>query len=77
MYATTSEGTGKGSVDRYIPKSYNHQVRVNNLVISKDESIPGKIDGGELRALVAGLSEEEMEVIIKAASILKKIGKQF
>jgi len=77
MYATTSEGTGKGSVDRYIPKSYNHQVRVDNLVISKNETIPGRMDGGELKALVTGLSEEEMEVIMKAASILKKIGKQF
>lgn len=77
MYATTTEGTGKGSVDRYIPKTYNHQVRINNLVISKDEPIPGKIDGGELKALVSVLTEEEMETIMKAADILKRVGKQF
>jgi hypothetical protein len=77
MSATTTEGTGPGAVDRYIPRLYNNQVRIENIVVSKEETLPGRIDGGELKAMVSALTEEEKNIIIEAANILKRIGKQF
>jgi hypothetical protein len=72
-FATTSEGTGPGSVERSIPKIYNNQVKLENLVIQKDEAIPGRIDGGELKMLSA-LSDEDKKTILRAAEILRNIG---
>ena len=72
-FATTSEGTGPGSVERFIPKIYNNQVKIENLVIQQDEAIPGRIDGGELKMLSA-LSDEDKKTILRAAEILRNIG---
>jgi hypothetical protein len=72
-FATTSEGTGPGSVERFIPKIYNNQVKLENLVIQQDEAIPGRIDGGELKMLSA-LSDEDKKTILRAAEILRNIG---
>ena len=72
-FATTSEGTGPGSVERSIPKIYNNQVKLENLVIQQDEAIPGRIDGGELKMLSA-LSDEDKKTILRAAEILRNIG---
>lgn len=76
MSATTSEGTGLGSVERYVPRIYNQQIRASNIIGLQEavkEVSPRKIDGGELKAMVLNLSSEEIEIILKAAEILKKI----
>lgn len=78
MSATTTEGTGPGAVERYIPRTYNNQVRVENIVNLNQfvEQIevrtPERIDGGVLQAMSA-LSEEDIQTILKAAEILKRI----
>jgi hypothetical protein len=72
-FATTTEGTGPGSVERFIPKIYNNQVKLENLVIQQDEAIPGRIDGGELKML-STLSDEDKKTILRAAEILRNIG---
>lgn len=76
MSATTSEGTGLGSVERYVPRIYNQQIRASNIIGLQEavkEVSPRKIDGGELKAMVMNLSSEEIEIILRAAEILKKI----
>lgn len=77
---TTTEGTGPGSVERYQPRIlYNQRIKATDIVGLKtaiDQNPPNKIDGGELRALMMGLSEEDMAIILKAADIIKNIGKK-
>lgn len=75
---TTTEGVGNGAVDRVIPRIYNNLVRAENiagLTQIIQESTPKNIDGGEIRAMMMSLSEEEMQTILKAAEILKSLGK--
>lgn len=73
---TTTEGVGNGSVERYLPRIYNNQVRLENIV-NLDELVdrievphPDRIDGGVVQAMMA-LSEEDIKTILKAAEILK------
>lgn len=78
MSATTTEGTGPGAVERYIPRKFYAQelVRAENIVGLQEavkEVAPRTVDGGELRAMMMGLSNEEMETILKAAEILKRL----
>lgn len=78
MSATTTEGTGPGAVDRVIPRIYNNQIRPQNIINFEQvvqEVNPRTIDGGEIRAMMMGLSEEDMKTILKAAEILKSLGK--
>lgn len=73
MSATTTEGTGPGSVERFIPRIYNNQIRAENIVNIREivEQVPpGNIDGGVVQAMMA-LSEEDMKTILRAAEILK------
>lgn len=78
MSATTTEGTGPGAVERYIPRNFYAQqiIRAQNIV-GLQEAVqdigPRVVDGGELRAMMLNLSSEEMETIIKAAEILKRL----
>jgi hypothetical protein len=74
MSATTTEGTGPGAVERYIPRIYNSQIRLENILINQEEAWPVKIDGGELKAMVSALSDDDMLTIIKAAEIIKRLG---
>jgi hypothetical protein len=75
---TTTEGVGNGSVERFIPRIVNNQVRLENIVnlneiIERIEIPPlDRIDGGVVSALSA-LSEEDIKTILKAAEILKRI----
>jgi len=79
MSATTTEGTGPGAVERYIPRILNNQVRLENIVnlneiVNKIElPAPDRIDGGVLQAMAA-LSEEDIRTILRAAEILKGMG---
>lgn len=78
MSATTTEGTGPGAVERYIPRKFYAQevIRAQNIVGLEEvvkEVSPRTVDGGELRAMMMGLSPEEMETIVKAAEILKRL----
>jgi hypothetical protein len=78
MSATTTEGTGPGAVDRVIPRIYNNQIKAQNIINLEQviqEVTPRHIDGGELKAMMMALSEDEMQTILKAAEILKKLGK--
>jgi hypothetical protein len=76
MSATTTEGTGQGAVERFLPRIYNNQVRLENIVNLNELADrieiprPDRIDGGVLQAMSA-LSEEDMKTIIRAAEILK------
>ena len=76
MSATTTEGTGPGAVERQIPRIYNNQIRLQNIVNINEiaERIevppPDRIDGGVLQAMSL-LSEEDIKTILKAAEILK------
>jgi hypothetical protein len=73
MSATTSEGTGLGSVENIVPKIYSHQIRREILRIKEIvKEPPANIDGGELKMLKA-LSDEDIKIILKAAEILKGI----
>jgi len=77
MSATTTEGTGLGSVDNIIPKIYNHQI-VNKINVVNVETPPNRIDGGELKSYnkalkILSLSEEDQQTILKAAEILKRL----
>jgi hypothetical protein len=75
---TTTEGVGNGAVDRVIPRIYNNLVRAENiagLTQIIQESTPKNIDGGEIKAMMMGLSEEDMKTILKAAEIIKSLGK--
>lgn len=74
----TTEGTGPGAVERYIPRNFYAQqiIRAQDIVGLDDavkEVAPRNVDGGELRALVMGLSNEEIETILKAAEILRRV----
>lgn len=78
MSATTTEGTGPGAVERYIPRNLYAQqiIRAQNIVGLQEavkEISPRNINGGELRAMMMGLSLEEMETILKAAEIIKRL----
>jgi hypothetical protein len=78
MSATTSEGTGPGAVERYIPRNLYAQqiIRAQNIIGLQEavkEISPRNIDGGELRAMMMGLSQEDMETILKAAEIIKRL----
>lgn len=78
MSATTTEGTGPGAVERYIPRNFYAQqiIRAQNILGLEEavkEVAPRSVDGGELRAMMMGLTREEMETIVKAAEILKRI----
>lgn len=76
MSATTTEGTGNGAVERYLPRIYNNQVRLENIVNLNELADrievppPDRIDGGVLQAMSA-LSEEDIKTILRAAEILK------
>lgn len=78
MSATTTEGTGPGAVERYIPRNLYAQqiIRAKDVVglqdIMKDVS-PRNVDGGELKAMMMGLTNEEMGTILKAAEIIRRI----
>lgn len=78
MSATTTEGTGPGAVDRYIPRQFYAQqiIRAQNI-LGLEEAVkdvgPRIVDGGELKAMMMALSSEEMETILKAAEILKRL----
>lgn len=72
---TTSEGTGNGAVERAVPRIYNHQIlkeiqRIKK--IAEDPPAPSNIDGGEL-SMLSALSDEDINIILRAADILKKI----
>lgn len=73
---TTTEGTGVGAVERYVPRIYNNQVRLENIINLEELTQrielppPNKIDGGVLQAMSA-LSEEDIQTILKAAEILR------
>lgn len=74
----TTEGTGPGAVERYIPRNFYAQqiIRAQDIVgldSAVQEISPRSVDGGELRAMVMGLSNEEIETILKAAEILRRI----
>jgi hypothetical protein len=74
----TTEGTGQGSVERSIPRQFYAQqiIRAQNIIGLEDavkEVGPRTVDGGELKAMMMGLSNEEMETILKAAEILKRL----
>lgn len=78
MSATTTEGTGPGSVERVIPRKFYAQeiIRAENILGLRDavkEVSPSNVDGGELRMMMMGLNSEEMEIILKAAEIIKKL----
>jgi len=65
-------------VDRYIPRQFYAQqiIRAQNIVGLEEavkEVAPKNVDGGELRAMMMNLSSEEMETILKAAEILKRL----
>lgn len=65
-------------MERSIPRQFYAQqiIRAQNIVGLEDavkEVSPRNVDGGELRALVMGLSHEEIETILKAAEILRRI----
>lgn len=72
----TTEGTGPGAVERYIPRTpYAQQIIRAQDIVGLEEAVketsPRSVDGGELRAMVMGLSEEDMQIILRAAEILK------
>jgi len=72
MSATTSEGTGQGSVENIVPRLYSHQItREIEKIKIKSQQPPEIIDGGELKILSL-LTEEEIATIIRASEILKK-----
>lgn len=78
MSATTTEGTGPGAVERYLPRIYNNQVRLENIVnlneLQQKVEIapPDRIDGGSISIMsLNALSEEDLDTIMKAAEILK------
>lgn len=78
MSATTTEGTGPGAVERYIPRQFYAQqiIRANNILGLEEavkEVSPRNVDGGELRAMMMALSSEDMQTILKAAEILKRL----
>lgn len=78
MSATTTEGTGPGSVERFIPRTFYAQqiIRAQNIIgleAAVKEVSPRNVDGGELRAMMLNLSSEDMETILKAAEILKRL----
>lgn len=65
-------------MDRYIPRQFYAQqiIRAQNIVGLEEavkEVAPRNVDGGELRAMMMNLSSEEMETILKAAEILKRL----
>lgn len=72
----TTEGTGPGAVERYIPRNfYAQQIIKAKDIVGLEEAVkevnPRNVDGGELRAMVMGLSEEEIKIILQAAEILR------
>lgn len=78
----TTEGTGSGSVERFIPRTSfkNNLIKVENIIglekiIEENVVIPpiDKIDGGEISAMMLKLSKEDMETILKAAEIIKNL----
>lgn len=75
---TTTEGVGQGAVERYLPRIYNNQVRLENIVNLNELADrievppPSNIDGGVLQAMSA-LSEEDIKTILRAAEILKRM----
>jgi len=74
-FASTSEGTGSGAVERYIPRIVNNIIRLENIAPSAISSVstPAKIDGGVLQALgMLNITEKEANIIMQAAEILKK-----
>ena len=78
MSATTTEGTGPGSVERYIPRTFYAQqiIRPQNIVGFEEavkEIPPKNTDGGELKAMMLTLSEDDIQTILKAAEILKRL----
>jgi len=88
MPATTTEGTGLGSVDNILPRVNTQVIRARDIVDLKEiirETSPGKVDGANIGALVQALStidlteallkldENDMKLIISAAEIIKKI----
>ena len=51
-------------------------MRAENIVGLQEvvkEVSPRNVDGGELRMMMVGLSSEEMDTILKAAEIIKKL----
>jgi hypothetical protein len=77
MTATTTEGTGPGSVENIKPRIINGVVKNDNLYSKLDLNLidftPNKIDGGVVQALgMLNISQEEAQTILKAAEILRK-----
>lgn len=61
-----------------IPRRFYAQeiVRAENIVGLQDavkEVSPRNVDGGELRMMMMGLSSEDMDTILKAAEIIRKL----
>jgi hypothetical protein len=72
MGATTTEGTGLGSVENIVPKLFQHQISKEIIKIKQEVQKPiESIDGGELKIL--SLPEEDLQTILKAAEIIKKL----
>lgn len=80
MSATTTEGTGPGAVERYLPRTYNNQIRLENIInlneLQQKIEItpPARLDGGIVSIMsLNALSEEDLGTIMKAAEILKSL----
>jgi hypothetical protein len=76
----TTEGVGPGSVENIKPKIINGVISNINLSPKIDFSqinfTPNKIDGGVVQALgMLNITEEEAQILLKAAEIIKKSGK--
>lgn len=87
MGATTTEGTGLGSVDNIFPK-VGQLIRTKDIIDFEEvvrEISPEKIDGGDISAMIyslgsidlkeaiSKLSEDDIKVILLSAEIIKKI----
>lgn len=65
-------------MERFIPRRFYAQefIRAENIVGLQEavkEVSPRNIDGGELGMMMMGLSSEEINAILKAAEIIKKL----
>lgn len=61
-----------------IPRRFYAQefIRAENIVGLQEavkEVAPRNVDGGELRMMMMNMSSEDMETILKAAEIIKKL----
>ena len=88
MGATTTEGTGLGSVENIFPRINPQIIRAKDIVDLNEfvrETPPERIDGGDISAMIQSLgeidlkdkisrlNEQDLKVIILAAEIIKKM----